>query len=217
MQNEDKNNSVVYKVGFWAAVFSFLFGMGYIVFQFAQFGGFPSEPWHLMTLTFPSFWLALSFVILTISIYYYAANEKKIWGHIAIAFAVIYATLITSVYYLQMTLVLPSFLAGQMENAFLELKLGTFIYGLDVLGYSFLSLSTLFAAPVFSAKCGGRLERGIFWSLIANGLLTPALLLQQNLPTLTIAALWVITFPVATALLAMLFRRKTKVPMELKA
>jgi hypothetical protein len=90
-------------------------------------------------------------------------------------------------------------LNGQADEvAFITLKMGTFIYGLDVLGYNLMSLATLFAAPVF---VGGRLERWIRWSLVANGLLTPALLLQQNFPTSAIAALWAITFPVATVLL----------------
>jgi len=196
------------QIGFWSAVLSFLFGMGYIVLQVAQWVGLTPSPWHLITLTFPSFWLALSFVILMISVYYCASDERKIWGHIAVAFAIMYATLNTAVYFLQMTVVVPFMLNGRAEEvAFITLSMGTFIYGLDVLGYSLMSLATLFAAPIFA---GGRLERWIRWALIANGLLAPALLLQQNLPTFAIAGLWAITFPVATALLAVLFKRKMK-------
>jgi hypothetical protein len=196
------------RIGFWSAVLSFVFGMGYIVFQAADWAGLTPAPWSLMTLTFPSFWLALSFVILMISIYHYASDDRKIWGHIAVAFAIMYAALNAGVYFLQMTVVVPFMLNGQAEEvAFITLKMETFIYGLDVLGYSLMSLATLFAAPVF---VGGRLERWVRWSLIANGLLTPALLLQQNFPTFAIAALWAITFPIATALLAVLFKRKMK-------
>ena len=196
------------RIGFWSAVLSFVFGMGYIVFQAADWAGLTPAPWSLMTLTFPSFWLALSFVILMISIYHYASDDRKIWGHIAVAFAIMYAALNAGVYFLQMAVVVPFMLNGQAEEvAFITLKMGTFIYGLDVLGYSLMSLATLFAAPVF---VGGRLERWVRWSLIANGLLTPALLLQQNFPTFAIAALWAITFPIATALLAVLFKRKMK-------
>jgi hypothetical protein len=196
------------RIGFWSAVFSFVFAMGYIVFQAVQWAGLTPPPWHLITLTFPSFWLALSFVILMISVYHYASDERKIWGHIAVAFAIMYATLNAAVYFLQMTVVVPFMLNGQVEEvAFITLSTGTFVYGLDVLGYSLMSLATLFAAPVFT---GGGLERSIRWSLVANGLLTPALLLQQNFPTFAIAALWAITFPVATALLAVLFKRKMK-------
>ena len=201
-------NKQISKIGFWSAVLSFIFAMGYIVFQFAQWVGLTPSPWHLITLTFPSFWLALSFVILMISIYHYASDDKKIWGHISVAFAIMYATLNAAVYFLQMTVVVPFLLSGQAEKvAFIELNMGTFIYAFDVLGYSLMSLSTLFAAPVF---IGRRIEKWIRWSLIANGLLTPALLLQQNLPTFSIAAFWAITFPVATALLAVLFKREMK-------
>lgn len=203
-----KNTSIANKIGFWSAVLTFIFGMGYIILQFASFAGFPEEPWHLITLSFPSFWLTLSFVVLIVSIYQYAAEEKRIWGLIALMFAVMYATLNATVYYLQMTMVVPSILNGQADAvAFFELKLGTFIYGADVLGYALMSLSTFFAAPIFT---GGGLERGIRWSLVANGLLTVPLLLQLNLPTFALAALWVITFPVAIALLAVLFKRKPK-------
>jgi hypothetical protein len=38
-------------------------------------------------------------VKLMISIYYYASDERKIWGHIALAVAIIYATLNTAVYF----------------------------------------------------------------------------------------------------------------------
>ena len=141
------------RIGFWSAVLTFVFGMGYIVFQGADWAGLTPAPWHLITLTFPSFWLALSFVILMISIYYYASDERKIWGHIAVAFAIMYAALNAGVYFLQMTVVVPFMLNGQAEEvAFITLKMGTFIYGLDVLGYSLMSLATLFAAPVFFSR-----------------------------------------------------------------
>ena len=200
------------RIGFWSAILSFVFGMGYIVFQFADWAGLTPQPWPSITLMFPSFWLALSFVILMISIYHYAPDERKIWGHIALAVAIMYATLNTAVYFVQMTVVFPFTLSGHAgEVDFVRLVGGntvpSFMYALDALGYSLMSIATLFAAPVFA---GGKLERWIRWSLVANGLLTPALLLQLNFPTFSIAALWAITFPIATALLAMLFKREMK-------
>jgi hypothetical protein len=123
-----------------------------------------------------------------------------------------YATLNTAVYFVQMTIVFPFTLSGQAEKVeFLRLVGGTnipsFMYGVDALGYSLMSIAMLFAAPVF---VGRRLERWVRWSLITNGMLTPALLLQLNFPTFSIAAFWAITFPIATALLAVLFKRKMK-------
>jgi len=197
---------LVSQVGFWSAILSFVFGMGYIVAQFAQFAGIPAAPWHLITLMFPSFLLAFSFVILMISIHYYASDERKIWSHIGLAFAIMYATLNSAVYFLQMTVLLPLTLIGEADKvAFLIFDKPSFIYGLDALGYSLMSLATLFVAPVF---VGGRLEQWTRRALIANGFLTFGLLLQQNFPiAFYVGALWIFTFPISTALLAVIFKR----------
>jgi len=202
-------NELISRLGFWSAVLTFVFGVGFIVAQFFQFAGIPAAPWHLITLTFPSFLLAPSFVILMISVYHYAAAERKIWGHIAIAFAIMYATLNSAVYFVQMTVVVPSTLNGAGgAAAFITLSIGTFIYAFDVLGYSFMGLATLFAAFVF---VGGAIERWTRWALLANGLITtPGLLLQQQIPAaFYLGAVWIITFPLATALLAVLFKRES--------
>lgn len=105
-----------------------------------------------------------------------------------------------------MTVVLPLTLNGAADKvAFLAFGTPSFIYGLDALGYSFMSLAMLFAAFAFA---GGELERWIRGALTANGLLVLPLLLQQQSPVaFDVAALWVITFPLSTALLAVLFKR----------
>ncbi len=118
-----------------------------------------------------------------------------------------YATLNTSVYFLQMTVLYPLTLAGAANRvSFLLFSPSpSFTYGLDALGYSLMSLAMLFASPVF---VGAGLARRVRWALIANGVLFPAGLLHQNFPVaLDVGALWVITFPVATALLVLFFKR----------
>jgi hypothetical protein len=68
-----------------------------------------------------------------------------------------------------------------------------------------MSLATLFAAAVFRSQ---GLERWIRRALIANGLLIPFLALQMYYPPLICGgALWAITFPTATWLLAIHFSR----------
>jgi hypothetical protein len=75
----------------------------------------------------------------------------------------------------------------------------------DILGYSFMSVSTLFAARVFT---GRGLEGIIRRFLTANGLLLPFIALQMYWHALIwVAALWAVTFPGSTWLLAILFRR----------
>ena len=81
----------------------------------------------------------------------------------------------------------------------------SFLYAIDVFGYSLMSLSTLFAAAVFPNR---GLERWIRWALIANGCLIPFLVLQMYYPPLIWGgSLWAVTFPAATVLLSVHFFR----------
>ncbi len=81
----------------------------------------------------------------------------------------------------------------------------SFLYAVDILGYSFMSVATLLVARVF---LGGGVERVARWFLTANGLLLPFLLFQMYVHSLIwVAALWAITFPASTWALAIVFRR----------
>jgi hypothetical protein len=94
-------------------------------------------------------------------------------------------------------------------EAFLFTPFDSFLYAVDILGYSFMSLATLFAARVL-AEDGLELIARRF--LLANGLLLPFIALQMYVHWLLwIAALWAVTFPGATWSLALLFRRATPV------
>ena len=98
------------------------------------------------------------------------------------------------VYFVQLAFVAPRIARGATAGieVFLFVPFDSFLYAVDILGYSFMSLATLFAAQVFA---GGshRLVRRL---LIANGLLLPCLALQMYFHWLIwIAALWAVTFP----------------------
>ena len=81
----------------------------------------------------------------------------------------------------------------------------SFLYAVDILGDSFMSVATLFAARAFA---GGGLRRVARWLLTANGLLLPFLVFQMYVhPLIWVAALWAVTFPGSTWALAVLFRR----------
>jgi hypothetical protein len=111
------------------------------------------------------------------------------------------------VYFVQLTLVAPRVGRGDIEGieVFLFTPFDSFLYAVDILGYSFMSVATLFAAMVFKGK---GVERVVRWFLTANGLLLPFLALQMYFhPLIWIAALWAVTFPGSTWSLAILFRR----------
>lgn len=86
----------------------------------------------------------------------------------------------------------------------------SYLYSVDILGYSFMSIATLLAARVLT---GDGLERRARLFLTANGLLLPFLALQIYFHWLIwIAALWAVTFPGSTWTIAVLFRRAGTTP-----
>lgn len=203
-------------LGLWSAILCTVLSLAYVVAQLAEWAGLfgsaggphsRSTAFGLAVLLTPSLLLGISFVVLTISIHHVAGTSARIWSHVAVAFATIYATLISIVYYVQLAFVIPRLASGRTEGIELLLfePFDSFLYAVDVYGYSLMSLSTLFAAPVFANK---GLERRIRIALIANGCLIPFLALQMYWPPLIWGgALWAITFPAATGLLALHFGR----------
>ena len=203
-------------VGFWSAVLATAFSIMYIVGQLAEWLGLlgsqggpssDSTPLGLVILLTPSLFLGSSFLVLAVSIHQLASPARKVWSHAAVAFATAYAVLISIVYFVQLTLVAPRLARGQTEGieVLLFVPFDSFLYAVDILGYSFMSMATLFAAMVFTGK---GLERVVRLFLSANGLLLPFIALQMYVhPLIWIAALWAVTFPGSTWSLAILFRR----------
>jgi hypothetical protein len=204
------------RAGFWSAVLATVFSITYVVGQLAEWAGLlgsaggpgsASTPFGIVVLLTPSLFLGSSFLVLAVSIHQAAPADRKVWSHAAVAFATAYAVLISLVYFVQLTWVGPRLARGQVEGieVFLFAPFDSFLYAVDILGYSFMSVATLFAAKVFT---GGGLERTVRWFLMANGLLLPFVALQMYFhPLIWIAALWAVTFPGSTWSLAMLFRR----------
>ena len=208
-------------VGFWSAVLATVFSLTYVVGQLAEWLGIlgsrggpssNSTVLGLIVLLTPSLFLGSSFLLLMVSVHYVAPHDRKIWSHAALAFATAYTVLISTVYFVQLTLVAPRITRGQTEGIepFLFIPFDSFLYAVDILGYSFMSVATLLAARVF---VGGGQQRTVRWLLTANGLLLPFIALQMYVhPLIWVASLWAVTFPGATWSLALLFRRTTATP-----
>lgn len=216
---ENNISPSVLKFGKWAAIFSSVFSITYIIGQLAEWlnllgsGGGPENPstaLGLIILLTPSLFLGTSFLILMVSIHHYSSPEKKIWSHTGLVFAIIYTALISINYYVQLTLVVPHLMRGETESIrfLLFTPFDSFLYSVDILGYSFMSLATFFAAFVFKET---KIERTARFFLIANGLILPFIALQNYYhPLIYPAALWAITFPGATITLAILFNKRIK-------
>jgi hypothetical protein len=203
-------------LGFWSAVLATTFSIAYDLGQIAEWLGWlgsqggpesSSTPLGFVVLLTPSLFLGSSFLVLVVCIHELATPDRRIWSRTAIAFTTAYAVLISLNYYVLLTYVAPRLAAGRVAGIepFLFTPFDSFLYSVDVLGYSFMSVATLLAARVFT---GEGLERRARLFLTANGLLLPFLALQIYFHWLIwIAALWAVTFPGSTWTMAIIFRR----------
>jgi hypothetical protein len=95
---------------------------------------------------------------------------------------------------------------GDAAIAFVFEPFDSFLYAVDILGYSFMSLATVMAALALPIDLATRSARRF---LLANGAILPFLALQMYVHELIwIASLWAITFPGANWALAAWFRRR---------
>lgn len=201
-----KNNTILY-FGFWSALATTFFAIIYIVPQLIIGIDMPESKKDLIFILLPSMFLALSFLIMMVAVHYYADEDKKIWSHIGLLFALAYFIFVSIVYFTVLTVTMPHLLRG--ESAAVEVLRyvpKSFMTGIDALGYTAMSLATLFAAPVFSKT---KLKKWICIVFISNGVIAPIILSTQVFPLMAYAgATWILTMPLSSFLTMLLFRQE---------
>jgi hypothetical protein len=202
-------------LGFWSAICAAIFSLAYIVAQLLEWAGLlgsnggpesASTSFGLALLLTPSLLLGSSFMALMAAVHMAAPEDRKGLTLTALAFAIAYATLTGLVYFVQLTFVAPRISAGDTGDIaiLLFVPYRSFLFAIDLLGYSFMSISTLFGAFGVPDLPIGRWAK---LAMIANGLLLPFLAFQMYFHALIWpASAWAITFPVSAILLARLFR-----------
>jgi hypothetical protein len=189
--------SLVYQTGFWSAAIATILVVVAGITATASIQPFA---------TIIGFLLTSSFLVVMACIHSYASNERKIFSLIGLSFAIIYATLISANYFIQLTYVRQSAFDASMFDM---TNPQSMMWVIEVLGYFFMGLSTLFAAPVFES---GKTESLIKWLFAANGvlgILTPVAY-AMNWPIQILLGgliVWDIVMPLATASIAYLFWR----------
>jgi len=188
----------VYQLGFWSAIVATIL---------VAIAGITATASIQPFATLVGFLLTLSFLVVMACIHSYASDEKKVFSLAGLSFAIVYATLISVNYFIQLTIVrsgafdLPIF---DMTNTH------SMMWVIEILGYFFLGLAMLFAAPVFGSSKIGRLVKWLFAVNGILGILTP--LGYGSLFPIEVAfwglIVWDIIMPIATASLAYLFRRE---------
>ena len=165
---------------------------------------------------YPAFLLALLFVVLTICIHFYAPVGKKIISQIALSFAMLSATVHAINYFVQLAVIQPSLLKGELEGLVLFSQYnphGIFI-ALEDLGYLMMGVTFSFIAFVFARR--DKLERAIRFILITGSVLTVgglillALLygrdLEYSYEVLSLTVDWIILI-ISGILLSIFFKR----------
>jgi hypothetical protein len=203
-------------LGFWSAVACTALSLVYVVAQVGEWLGWlgsaggpssRSTPLGLAVLLAPSLLLAPAFLLLAVATHALAPWDRRVFGHAAVGFATVYAALVSTVYFAQLTWVTPRLLTGRTAGLepFVFEPFDSFLYAVDILGYSFMSLATVMAALALPDVPATRAARRF---LLANGAVLPFLVFQMFVHELIwIASLWAITFPGATWALARWFRR----------
>lgn len=202
-------------VGFWSAVGCVVFSLTYIAAQLLEWQGWlgsaggpgsASTSFGLAILLTPSLLLGSAFLVMMSALHLLAPSDRKVFSQAALSFAIVYATLTGLVYFVQLTLVGPRIATGETQGIELLLFVPykSFLFAIDLLGYSMMSISTLFGA--FALPLTSKFTRA---AMLLNGALLPFLALQMFwLDLIYVAALWAVVFPCAACGLAVTFRRR---------
>jgi hypothetical protein len=195
------------RLGYWSALAAAITGVIFSVSAILDNFLFPLPfPIDQLGLYGSSLLIAPAFVLVMVCVHYYAVPEKRVWSHAGIAFAVMYAVMVSISYISQLAVVAPHIARGELDKvAIIALQDGSFMQWIDTLGYSFMGLSTLVAAPVFA---GGRIQKWIRGFFIVNGILAPFYLLAIPYPIFLIFGIWwMVVVPGAMILLAIVFKK----------
>lgn len=164
--------------------------------------------WQMLPLI-PSLMLAPMFAILMLCVSHYASPGRKILGQLGFSFAIVCATILSIHYYIQLTIVQQGLLTNQTAGLWLFATPNphSFFWSFAALGYGFMGISLLFAAPIFREKS----ENKINLLLNANGIVGIVFLVGNALGIFTANILasfiWGVLFPIAVILLAKTFRQ----------
>ncbi len=203
-QQLQESSAAVRRVGVWSAILTALW---IVLFNIAVLLGALGLPTRLLSVA-ASLLIALSFLILTSTVHHVASASQRLWTHIGLSFAIVYATLAALNYFLQLTVVRQDPAAYAWLS--MQFTADTAFWALEVLLYTFQGLAAALITPVFA---GRRFGGTIRWLLIVNAIVTllalPAYIVTGNpLHMLVMASLGVyaVALPVAFVLCALALR-----------
>jgi hypothetical protein len=216
------------KIGWWFAVLTALCSMGYglaviavLVSSLTSQSSSPAAGWSginafltsfqpvQMLPVIPSLLLAPAFTGLMVTVYSYAAEDKKIWGLLGLAFTLIYAAMAAINYMVQLLPVWRSISGGETDGLamFVLGNPHSIFWGLAY-AYIFMNLGMMFSAQVFTGDPLKKRIRLLFLLNGASGVITIGSALLDSPPFYLIGSLvvWCPIFTAAAVSTARLFK-----------
>jgi lysylphosphatidylglycerol synthetase-like protein (DUF2156 family) len=120
---------------------------------------------------FTAILLSLSYLIMMITIYQTAPENKKLFGLIGVSFAIMASLILITDYFIQVSVIQPSILAGETDGISLLTQFnphGIFIV-LEEIGFLLMIFSFFALFPIFNGA--NSLEKSIKWIVIIGFLL----------------------------------------------
>jgi hypothetical protein len=208
-------NKDLYRIGFWGALIAFVGAVGYMVSAFLQILNLVGPLEDSVIAFATSLMMPIPFLLSMLVLHATVPEDRKFWTSAAVAFAIIYTTYNTLNYVVQLATVIPAGYTWTFENpagtqgplSILNQTPHSLFWDVDALGYIFLSLSTLFAFPVFEKR---GLQLWVRRFFLANALIIPLFCIAYFYPGYSVGQLlfglpWGITVPGSLLLLALYF------------
>lgn len=206
-------NREIYKIGFWSGSIAVVATIAFYIVQMLQIFGVLRYPSDEILIYGFSLCITIPFVIEMLALHHVTPIEKKFWSHAALIFTVVYVVFVTANYVVQLATVIPMTLQGIADEIqILRQTPHSLFWDFDAIGYIFMGLATLFAAPVFERH---GIQKWVRYSFLAHACVTPLIAFVYFYPNfsenlLLLATPWAITAPLSMLLLAMMFRKNYK-------
>lgn len=164
-QKQD-NRKIAAKIGFWSAILATILNIWFYI-AYGLYQSIQLAPWHgltdyvesfqpfpLLVWVVPCLILAPIILIMVSCLHFWVDEDKRIWSFFAVIFSIIYTTLVSLNYYIQLTVVQYNLINRNAEG--LSLWLYAYPYprsfpgAFEGVAYGFMCISWLFAAQAFS-------------------------------------------------------------------
>jgi hypothetical protein len=201
---------LINKIGFWSGMIAFAATVSYCVVQLMQLYGVLAFPADEVLIYSTSLCIVVPFLMEMLALHYTTTPNRRFFSHAALTFTTLYAVYVTANYVVQLATVIPSTLQGKLDEIrILQQYPHSLFWNFDALGYIFMGIASLAAAPVFEFK---GFQKWVRISLIANALVTPLISVVYFYPDYSYNLLllgfpWAVTAPASMLMIAINFRK----------